>query len=294
MSIPPPAYPETALAIDRTVHERLASDGWRRDTVSEHVIGVRSGHALDVPAGHIVRFSITDGPQVVDLNLWSRHDPREHFWASRTRQLHGAHVTTFDRLWSCLPFLRPMATIIGDSVAYGIDEDGAGCHDLLGTRCDPYVSRMLSGRAYDFHCHSNLLRAIQPYGLTEFDVHDVINLFQVTGLTPGEELYYMKASPAQPGDFVELFAEIDLLVAASTCPGGDLSVPMWGAGSDAEPRCHPIKVEVFRPEAGALEGWRSPEVASYRGMHGVRHGYWVPEEPPPPLTEAVPVSQDGQ
>ena len=31
----------------------------------------------------------------------------------------------------------------------------------------------------------------------------------------------MKASPVRPGDFIELFAEIDLLVALSACPGRD-------------------------------------------------------------------------
>ena len=31
----------------------------------------------------------------------------------------------------------------------------------------------------------------------------------------------MKASPVRPGDFIEFFAEIDLLVALSACPGGD-------------------------------------------------------------------------
>jgi uncharacterized protein YcgI (DUF1989 family) len=33
--------------------------------------------------------------------------------------------------------------------------------------------------------------------------------------------------PAQAGDFLEFFAEIDLLCALSTCPGGDLFVPLW-------------------------------------------------------------------
>ncbi len=41
---------------------------------------------------------------------------------------------------------------------------------------------MLSGEGFDYQCHSNLTRAILPYGLTEFDVHDVLNVFQVTGL----------------------------------------------------------------------------------------------------------------
>lgn len=50
----------------------------------------------------------------------------------KTRQLHSAHLTTYDRLWSCFPYLRPMATMIRDSLQYGIDEDGASVHDVIG------------------------------------------------------------------------------------------------------------------------------------------------------------------
>ena len=44
------------------------------------------------------------------------------------------------------------------------------------------VNKLLSGDDFDFQCHSNLTRAVLPYGLTEADVHDVLNVFQVTGL----------------------------------------------------------------------------------------------------------------
>ena len=77
-------------------------------------------------------------------------------------------------------------------------------HDTLGTRCDPYVSQMLSGVDFDYHCHSNLVRAILPFGLTEFDVHDVLNVFQCTGLNDNDE-YFMKTCPARPGDHFEFF-----------------------------------------------------------------------------------------
>ena len=151
-----------------------------------------------------------------DLNIWNRHNPRERFWASRTRQLHATHVSTHDRLWSCLPYMRPLATIIHDSLAwYGEDEHGGRVHDLLGTRCDPYINTMLAGAQYDFHCHSNLVRAVAPFGLAEADVHDVINIFQVTGLD-AQGRYFMNPSPAQKGDALEFLAEQDLLMALST------------------------------------------------------------------------------
>jgi uncharacterized protein YcgI (DUF1989 family) len=292
-SVPQPSYVasvDSPLVADADVIARLAGELGARRLVSEVVVPVRSGRAFVVEAGQIVRFSTVDGPQVVDLNLWCRDDPRERFWASRTRQFYGTHVSTGHRLWSNLPFLRPMVTFIADSIAYGRDDDDAGCHDLLGTRCDPYVSQMLSGEAYDFHCHSNLTRAIAPFGLTEFDVHDVINLFQVTGLMPDDKRYFMKTCPARPGDYVELLAEIDLLMAISLCPGGDLAVPLWGEGSDVEPNCNPVRVEVFQPDAALLHGWRPAERAAYRGASGIRHGYHAPTDPPPPLTDRVRVT----
>lgn len=279
---PSPAYvadSDGALRLDPAVFARIAAAG--REPVESFAIPVRSGRAWEVPAGHVCRFSVIEGPQVLDLNLWHRHDPRERFWAARTRQFYGAHVNVGDRLFSTLPFLRPLATIVTDTIEYGIDEDGAGCHDLLGTRCDGYVGRMLSGGPmYDFHCHSNLTRAVLPWGLSELDVHDVINVFQVTGLMPGDERYFMKPCPAKVGDSWEIFAEVDLLLAASTCPGGDLSVPLWGPGSGAEPPCHPIGIEVFRLEDGALEGWEPPATALRAGVDGLRHGMRGPAAHP--------------
>src|SRR5262249_61418706 len=162
-----------------------------------------------------------------DSRAWSRATPRELFGPSRPRQLPRAPLPTFARLWSCLPYLRPMLTIAADTIEYGRDEHGAGCHDLLGTRCDPYVHKLLNGEEFDLCCHSNLVRAVMPYHLTELDVHDDLNVFQVTGLT-ADGRYFVKPSPAKVGDFIEFFAEIDVLCAISVCPHGDLSVPVWG------------------------------------------------------------------
>ncbi|VVJ18931.1 NOHBY730 / no homolog in Saccharomyces cerevisiae [Amycolatopsis camponoti] len=273
--MPPAAYQGRALDVDRPFYRRLAEDDGR-ELVDAFEVPIRSGRAWRVPKGHLCRLVTVEGPQVGDLNLWNAADPRERFWAARTRQLQRAHVSTFDRLWSTLPFLRPLATITADTLEdHGEDADGGRVHDLLGTRCDPYVNRMLTGDDFDFHCHSNLVRAVAPFGLTEFDVHDVLNVFQCTGLND-EDRYFMKTCPARPGDHFEFFAELDLLCALSTCPGGDLSIPLWGPGArDPIDVCHPIGVEVYKPRSDLLEGWREPERAAYRGLHGARLPEWA-------------------
>lgn len=261
----------SALDLDKAFYERIVADKASRTLTESFVIPIRTGRAWRVPAGHVFRIVAVEGPQVGDLNIWNAHNPRERLWASRTRQLQAAHVSTHDRLWSTLPYLRPLVTITDDSLAgYGTDEYGGRIHDLLGTRCDPYVNRMLSGEDFDFCCHSNLTRAVLPYGLTEQDVHDVLNVFQVTGLN-AEDRYFMRDCPAKPGDYLEFFAEIDLLCALSTCPGGDLSVPLWGPDArDPIDVCRPLGVEIYKLDAKLLEGWEQPKVAAYQGAHGMR------------------------
>ena len=253
------------------VDPRLFDEARRGTTlVRELTIAPRDALAFEVPAGHFVRIISVEGPQVGDLNLWNASDLEECFFSGKTRALHATHVSTGDRLWSSLPGLRPMATVTHDSLDwYGFDEDGAGVHDVIGTRCDPYTNFMLKGVPYHHCCHSNLTRALAAernlsVAEAERHVHDVLNVFMCTGFTLDSHQYFMKASPVRPGDCFELFAEIDLLAALSACPGGDCG----SSHSDDSTKCYPLRVEIHRPHAQALNAWRSPERNGYRGNHG--------------------------
>ncbi len=266
------AYPQELLPpADMTLYAQ-ARLGMER--VSQTWVAPREASVFSIPAGHFFRIVSVDGPQVGDLNLWNANNLAERFFSGKTRALHGTHVSTGDRLWSSLPYLRPMATVTYDTLDwYGWDDDGAGVHDVIGTRCDPYTALLLGGREYHHCCHSNLVRALveyrdMPLSAAELLVHDVLNVFMCTGFTRGSHQYFMKASPARPGDFIEFLAEIDLSGALSTCPGGDCGA----SHSDDRATCHPLLVEVFRPQKGALDGWKSPSVSSYSGNHGCEGG----------------------
>lgn len=238
--------------------------------VESILVPPRDGRSFRVPVGHFFRITSTEGPQVGDLNLWNADDLTERFFSGKTRALHATHVTTGDRLWSTLPHLRAMATITADTLGwYGFDADGAGIHDVIGTRCDPYTNQLLNGVDYHHCCHSNLSRALSdatglPVPEAEMHVHDVLNVFMATGFTRDTHRYFMKASPVRPGDFIEFFAEIDLIGALSACPGGDCSA---SHSSDAQ-ACYPLLVEIFAPAPGALEGWVPPGRNRYSRSHG--------------------------
>ncbi|KAJ6152102.1 hypothetical protein N7497_006421 [Penicillium chrysogenum] len=270
---PPPAYtapPDSGVhatsQLYRSISETASSPSARIPKES-FTIRPCSAQAWIVPAGHICRLTTPKGPQI-----------------------HASHVSVGDRLWSNLPYLRPLVTITGDSlgggqlhdvlgpdgkrnpeVIFGTTQFGGRVHDLMGTRCDPYVNLLMGGETFDFHCHSNLTRSVVPYGLTELDVHDVLNVFQVTGLDEDGK-YFMETSPAKAGEYFEFFAEVDVLCALSACPGGDLSNWGWDdKEGDMGATCRPLGVEVYQlADDKVLEGWKAPESPKYKGMHGMK------------------------
>ncbi|MGB0799243.1 MAG: urea carboxylase-associated family protein [Planktomarina sp.] len=232
------------------------------------LVPAREAACIDVPAGHFARVVSVDGPQVGDLNIWNTHDISERFFSGKTRALHGTHVSTGDSLWSNLPYMRPLAHVTDDSLDwYGYDADGGSVHDVIGTRCDPYTGRLLNGDDYHHCCHSNLTRAVAdrfdlPLARAELQVHDVLNVFMLTGFTHATHQYFMKASPVRPGDYFEIEAQIDITLGLSACPGGDCG----DEHSSDVAACHPLLMEVYAP--ASLDGFVAAEVNPYDRMHG--------------------------
>ncbi len=236
-----------ALVADPLLYGPIGVTRDSRTRVEERELAPGDATAVEVPRGHVLRVSLLDGPQSLDINLWNLRDLRERFWAARTRQFDGVRPTVGDRLWSVLPFLRPLATIVSDSACHGLAVDEAAGHDLLGTCCDPFVAAARS--APSGFCHAKLARAVRAWGLTELDVHDPIGLFRLSALD-SEGGCLARVSPSRPGAHVELFAEIDLLVATSACvctevPGGR------------------VGLEVLSVSAHLLHGWTPPRIAAH-------------------------------
>lgn len=241
------------------------------ELVDSVTVEPRNADTFRVPAGYAFRICCVEGSQVGDLNLWNEHDLNERFFSGKTRQLHATHVTRGDRLWSSLPAMRAMATITQDTLEwYGWDSDGGGVHDVIGTRCDPYTNRLLKHVDYHSCCHSNLTRALArhlqiPAAEAEPHIHDVLNVFMCTGFTRDTHQYFMKASPVRPGDFIEFMAEIDLLGALSSCPGGNCG----SSHSDDKTPCYPLRIEILKPDEDILSEFIAEPLNAYDRSHGL-------------------------
>ena len=239
--------------------------------IDEVLIPPRDAKTFNVEKGNFFRIESVEGPQVGDLNLFQANNFDEKFYSGKTRALYGTHISVGDKMFSSFPYLRSLATVTWDTLDwYDYDEDGGSVHDVIGTRCDPYTSKLLSGNDYHYCCHSNLTRALvneksMDIKDAEKIVHDVLNVFMLTGFTNDTNQYFMKASPARPGDYLEFFAETDLLGVLSACPGGDCG----SEHSSDVAKCFPLRVSIWNVDKKFLQGIQFSDISSYKGDHGL-------------------------
>ncbi len=221
---------------DRTYYTRFADPQRKRKLIADLVVPKMSGDACEVPKGHVVRITCIEGGQVCDFNAFNKDDPKEMFWSGRTRLFQHAHLTVGDQLWSTPPKMRPMFTIIADTVQHTALPHNARSHDLMFCRCNARNVELKTGLENQPNCNDNLSKAISKFGLTPEYVHDAFNIFMVTGLNENDRFFYVDPV-ARKGDYMELYAEIDCIVAVSACPGGS-----------SGPEKMPLGLQVFHPE----------------------------------------------
>ena len=94
---------------------------------------------------------------------------------------------------------------------------------------------MLTGEKGRPNCQDNLAQAIAEFDLTSDYVHDAFNIFMTTGIDEQGRLFFLEPD-AKEGDYVELYAEIDSIVAISACPGGC-----------SGPQNKSLEIQIYRP-----------------------------------------------
>ena len=205
------------------------------------------GKAFLVKKGQTVRIVQLEQAQIVDFCIWNAKDPRERFWNDYTLCRETFFISKFSRLWSNMPRFRPLMTVLEDTVNTILTYPSSKHHYCFGSHCNPSFWYYALGRnpnhpfVTKWNCWCNLCRAIKPFGLTYRDLHDNINLFQKTHFNP-DGSHPVEPSDAKKGDYVEFYAEIDVLVAASICPSGTGTYHWSEAEKDV---VSPVGVEIY-------------------------------------------------
>lgn len=196
--------------------------------VEEKVIPPRGWFARDLRRGQTLRIIDLEGQQVGDLIAYARDDLSERFWISNTIRLNGTvYLTKGHVLYSELS--RPMLRVTADT---------CGRHDLLAGSCNAEIDKVRYGVDDHRGCVENFMAAIAPYGLRRKDIPMSLNLFMNCPVQ-ADGAWTIANPVSKPGDFVDMLAEMDLLVVLSNCPQ-DLNP--CNAGD-----LKPLKVVVYEP-----------------------------------------------
>ena len=165
-----------------------------------------------VKKGQTVRIIDSDGNQAADTLFYSAADPAERYSASDTiREQGNVYLGVGTRLLS--QDGNVMLEIVADTV---------GRHDTLGGACatESNTVRYALEKKTMHACRDSYLLALaenDQYGLTKRDLAHNINFFMNVPITPDGGLTFADGVSG-PGKYVEMRAEMDVIVLISNCP----------------------------------------------------------------------------
>jgi len=193
------------MQIQRVESSKSPAEAVHRQTIPAGEPAVR-----ELKAGQTLRILDLEGNQAVDTLFFNLRDPSERFDPQRTlRRQKGLYISTGTVLWSNRG--KPMLTVVADT---------CGRHDTLGGACaqESNTVRYALGKRYMHSCRDNFLRACAHDGrIGKRDIGANINFFMNVPVTPEGGLTFEDGISA-PHKYVELRAEMDVLVLISNCP----------------------------------------------------------------------------
>ena len=176
--------------------------------MSRYRLEPQTGVGLRLGRGQVLRVIDPEGEQVSDVVAFAADDTSERLSSGRSIDYNNTiYLTSGHVLYSNRS--NPMFTIL---------EDRVGRHDFLLTPCSPETFEILYEGHEGYHpsCFENLEKNLEPYGIAGDDIPTTFNAFMNVGISPAGELH-IGPPLSGPGDFMELRAEMDLIVGVTAC-----------------------------------------------------------------------------
>lgn len=201
-------------------------------SVTTHSVPANVGWSGLIKKGQIMRIVDLHGQQAVDTLFYNAHDTTERYSAQGTvlRQM-SPYVTTGTELLSSEGNL--MLTVVEDSV---------GHHDTSAGACSCEANTVRFGHEtrHLHSCRDNFIVEAAKWGMDKRDIVSNINFFMNVPIEENGALAIVDGL-SQPGNYVELRAEIDVICIISNCP--QINNPCNGFNPT------PIEIFVTTPEA---------------------------------------------
>jgi len=181
------------------------------DAVASFTVLAGDPFVHEIRKDQVVRIVDMEGNQSADTMFFNAHDCSDRYSAQDTiREQGNVYLTTGSRLLSSEGNL--LLTIVADT---------CGRHDTLGGACsvESNMVRYAIEKHYMHACRQSFVKGIQQWkrGLEKRDLASNVNFFMNVPLTPEGELSFADGVSG-PGKYVELRAEMDVLMLISNCP----------------------------------------------------------------------------
>ena len=182
-----------------------------RSALLNHTIPAGEPWVGTLARGQLLRIVDLEGNQSVDTLFYNAANTEERYSAPDTiRAQRNLYLTTGSQLRSNL-----------GTVMLTITEDTCGRHDTLGGACsaESNTVRYALEKHYMHSCRDNFLAGMDLYGhgLNKRDLPSNINFFMNVPVTPQGALSFADGISG-PGRYVQMRAEMDVLVLISNCP----------------------------------------------------------------------------
>ena len=224
--------------LDSAFYDRLRANARSAQMRDQFTIPPFQGRGFIVRKGQSFRIVQVEGVQIGDVAFWNVDHPTESYSLARTWAIEGWVTRPYTRVWSDVPWLRPLATCIEDTV---VNTEPEFHHHWLGTHCATEWTEMRVAIPGLNSCHLNLLQAIEPFGLTEANLRDNINLFQKMKVDPDSGRILAAPSESKTGDYIEFYAERTCWSPSACAPmettpativySGETSCGLWASRS---------------------------------------------------------------
>ena len=171
-------------------------------------VPARKAKAAFVRRRQKVRVINTHGTQVVDCWALNAEDMREYMSMEHCRvDLERYKPKTGDTMVTNKR--RPILKILKDT--------REGAHDTLLAACDRYRYEKLGCKEYHRNCTDNFWEAMVDLNLKPIELPSPFNLWQNT---PVEADGTIRPNPpeSRKGDYIEMRAEMNLVICLSACP----------------------------------------------------------------------------